>query len=125
MQNLLAVFTVYVFNRKHYFRQFLTRQNENCQFQLKFYTKTISNIQNSMVVFTFFCFRWETPLFGKFSPKNPNCQFLLKFGAMINWNIQNSMVVFTFLSLDGKQLFVGGWGGILSKSSNVSVLAEI
>ena len=77
MQNLLAVFTVYVFDRKHYFRQLLTRHSENCQFQLKFYTKAISNIQNSMVVFTFFALDGKHPFLGNLVQKIPIVSFCL------------------------------------------------
>ena len=38
---------------KHYFGEILKKQSQNCQFQLKFDTKTSSNKQNSMVVFNF------------------------------------------------------------------------
>ena len=74
----------------------IKKNPQNCQFKLKFGTKTNSNMQNSVVVFTFFSFRWEIPFLGKFSPKNQNCQFQLKFGTYTNSNMQNSMVLFTF-----------------------------
>ena len=59
----------------------LVKKNQNCQCNLKFGTKTNSNMQNLMVVIHFFCFRPETPFWGKFGPKNQNFHFKLKFGT--------------------------------------------
>ena len=38
---------------KHHFWQICTKKSQNYQIQLKFGTKTSSNMENSMVVFTF------------------------------------------------------------------------
>ena len=53
-----------VFDRKFPFWANLIKKNQNCQFDLKFGTKTNLNMQNSMVMFTFFVFDWNTP-FGQ------------------------------------------------------------
>ena len=44
----------FCFRPKHVFGQIFTKKSQNCQFQLKFPTKTVSNMQNSVMVFTFF-----------------------------------------------------------------------
>ena len=55
----------------------------NCQFKVKFGTKTDLNMQNQMVIFAFLCFLRELPILGKFVPNNQNYQFKLKFGNYI------------------------------------------
>ena len=45
-------------------------KNENCQFKLKFGTKTNSNMQNSMVVFTFSVLYWKHPFLMKEEKRN-------------------------------------------------------
>ena len=83
--------------RRCWFIRFLTgiagfgqtwSKNQNCQFKVKFITKTNSNMQNSIVCLSWnlaprliqvyriswcvhiFFFIWETPFSGKFGPKN-------------------------------------------------------
>ena len=56
MQNLMAVFTFFVFNQKCRFWANLVQKVKNYQFKLKFGTYTNSNMQNSKTVFTFFVF---------------------------------------------------------------------
>ena len=48
----------------------LLPKRENCQFKVKFGTKTDLNMLNPMVIFTFICFLQELPFLGKFGPKN-------------------------------------------------------
>ena len=49
------------------------QENRDCEFKLKFDTKTNLKMQNSMVIFTFFRFFVELPLLGKLGPKNQIC----------------------------------------------------
>ena len=44
-------------------------KRENCQFKVKFLTKTDLNMVNPMVIFTLICFLQELSVFGKFGPK--------------------------------------------------------
>ena len=56
-------------------------KNENCQFQLKFGTKSNSNMKNPMVMFTLSIFERKYPFYCKFVSKNQNCLLKLKFGT--------------------------------------------
>ena len=49
----MVVFTFAVLHWKYPFWGKFGPKNQNCQFKLKFGTKTNLNMQNSMVVFTF------------------------------------------------------------------------
>ena len=44
-------------------------KNQNCQFQLKFGTKTNSNMQSSVVVFTFCVLDWKHPFWANLVQK--------------------------------------------------------
>ena len=50
------VFTFSVLDQKNLFSANLVKKNQNCQFQLKFGTKTNLIMQNSMMMFTFSAF---------------------------------------------------------------------
>ena len=53
MQNSMALFTFSILDGKNPFWASLVQKIKNCQFKLKFGTKTDSNMQNSMALFTF------------------------------------------------------------------------
>ena len=111
---------------------------QNCQFKLKFGTKTNSNMQNwwcssfpfltgntlfkqiwsqkSMVVFIFSVLEWKHPLWANWIPKI-NCQFKLKFGTKTKSNKQNSMAMLTFSVFDWKHPF---WANLVQKFKIVS-----
>ena len=55
----MVVFTFSVLDQKYPFWTKLFQKNKNCQFNLKFGTKTNSNMQNSMVVFILFVLGWK------------------------------------------------------------------
>ena len=65
-------------------------KNQSCQFELKFGTKTNSNMQNSLVIFTFSFFSPRMPHLGKFGLKSQSCQFNLKLvsGLIQIWKPQ-------------------------------------
>ena len=69
-------------------------ENENCQFQLKFASLSISNTKNSMLIRTLSIFERKYPLYGKFVSKTQNCWLKLAFRIFANSNICNSMVIF-------------------------------
>ena len=48
---------------------------KNCQFKLKFDTKSNSDMKNSMVMSIFSIFDQKYPFFGKFVPKIQNYLF--------------------------------------------------
>ena len=128
MQNSVAVFTFSVLDLKNLFWANLVKKNQNCQFKLKFGTKTNLNMQNSMIMLTFPAFDhkypsranlvqkfkivqseidWiQLPFLGKFGPKNHKSQFKLKIGTYTNSNMKNSMVIFIFFCIFIKYLFV-------------------
>ena len=80
-------------------------KNQNCQFELKFGTYTILNMQNSMVAFIFPTFDRKYLFLGKFGTNNQNCQFDLKLGTYINSNMHNSAVMVTFSVFHQKYFF--------------------
>ena len=53
MQNLMVVFIFSDLDWKYSFGGKFGPENQNCQFKLKFGTKTNLNMQNSVVLFTF------------------------------------------------------------------------
>ena len=55
------------------------QKDQNCQFMLKFGTKTNLNMQNSVVVVIISVLYQKYSFSGKFDPKNQNCLFTLKF----------------------------------------------
>ena len=112
MQNLMMLFTFFLFNRKYPFLCKFGPKNQNYQFKLKFDTFTNSNMQNSMMLFTFFCFGTELIFLGKFGPKNQNCQFKVKLDTQTNSNMENSMMLFTFFIFDQKYPF---WANLIQK----------
>ena len=61
MQNSVAVFTFSVLDLKNLFWANLVKKNQNCQFKLKFGTKTNLNMQNSMIMLTFPAFDHKYP----------------------------------------------------------------
>ena len=74
------------------------QKNQNCQFKLKFGTKTNFNMWNSMMMLTLSVF--DQSFLGKFGPKIQNCLFKVKFDTKTNLNVQNSMVVCILSVLD-------------------------
>ena len=104
MPNSMTLFTFSVLEWKHpFWANWIPKIN--CQFKLKFGTKTKSKKQNSIV--NFFCFRLEAPFLGKFGPKIQNCQFNLKLGIQNNSNMQNSVMVFSFFCFRPETPFLG------------------
>ena len=59
MQNLMVVFIFPDLQWKYPFGANLFQKIKNCQFKLKFGTKTNLNMQNSVVLFTFSVFDWK------------------------------------------------------------------
>ena len=59
MQNLLVVFTFSDVDWKYPFLGKFGPENRNCQFKLKFGSKTNLNMQNLVVLFTFSVFDWK------------------------------------------------------------------
>ena len=68
MQNSMVVFTFSALIRKTFFGK-TSPKNQNCQFKLKFGSKTKSNIQNSMIIFTFSVFDHKYPSWGNLVQK--------------------------------------------------------
>ena len=66
-------------------------KNENCQFKLKFGTKTNLNKQNSMVVFTFSVLDWKHPLWTNSFQK-------IRI-ASLNWNFVRANIFIIFETL--------------------------
>ena len=85
MQNSMEVFTFSVL----LFLGKFCPENQNCQFKLKFGTKTNSNMQNSMMMFTFFVFNNKYPSWANLIQKFQNFLFKVKFDTKTNSNIQN------------------------------------
>ena len=75
-------------------------KNPNCQFKVKFCTKSNSNMQNLM----------EIPFFGKFGSKSQNCQFKLKFSTYTNTNLKNWTFMFVFSAFKWEYPFFGKLG---------------
>ena len=69
-------------------------KNENCQFQVKFGTKSDSDMKNSMMMFILYVSERKYHFCGKFVSKNQNCLLKQKLEAQTTSDIQNSMVVF-------------------------------
>ena len=65
MQNSLMMFTFSVFSQKYFFGKF-GQKRKNCQFKLKFGTKTNLNMHNSVVLFIFSVFDWKYPFMANF-----------------------------------------------------------
>ena len=119
MQNLVVLF--FCFRPETPFLGKFGPKNQNCQFKLKFGTKTNSNMQNSMALFTFSVLDRKYPFLDKFGPKNQNCQFKLKFGTKPNSNMHNSMALFIFCFGPGTPL-LGKFG---PKSKNCQLKMEV
>ena len=58
-----------VLDQKYSFWVNFVKENQDCQFKLKFGTKTNLNMENSIVMFIFAFFRPEINLLGKFVSK--------------------------------------------------------
>ena len=70
MQNSMAVFTFPILNWELSFLANLVQKIKNCQFKLKFGSKTKSDMLNLMMIFTFSVANWKRPFLGKFGPRN-------------------------------------------------------
>ena len=97
----MVVFIFSVFHWKYVFGQVWSKKS-NCQFELKFGTKTNLNMHNAIVVFNFSVLDQRNPFWTNQVQKNQNCQFKLKFGTRNNWNMRNSMMIFFFSVFDHK-----------------------
>ena len=62
MHKSMVMITFFSFSQEMHFLGKLGPKNQNCQFKLKFGTKTNSNMQNSIAMFTFSVFDWEKKL---------------------------------------------------------------
>ena len=78
-QWLMFSFSVFCFRLKIYFLDKFGPNHQNCQFYLKFATKSKLNIQNSMMMFSFSVFDWEHLLWA-------NLVQILKI-VSLNWNL--------------------------------------
>ena len=107
MENSI-VFILPVLDWKYSFWANLVQKIKNCQFMLKFCTKSNSDVQNLMVI-SIFCLRPEIPIFGKLAPENQTCQFKLKFDLL-------EYRKFTFSVFDQKYPF---WANFVQKSKIV------
>ena len=113
MQNLMLMFTFFCVRSEMSFLGKFGPKNQNCQFTLKFGTKTNFNMQNSMMVFNFAVLNWKYPfgenLVSKFKIVSLSWHLAPR---LINSNMQNSMVLFTVAVLDQKYPF---WANLLQK----------
>ena len=69
-QNSMAVFTFPILNWELSFLSNLVQKIKNCQFKLKFGSKTKSDMLNLMMIFTFSVANWKRPFLGKFGSRN-------------------------------------------------------
>ena len=68
MQNSMVVFIffIYLFRPEIPFFGKFESENQNCQFKLKFGTKTNLNMHNSVALFIFSVFDWKYPFMANF-----------------------------------------------------------
>ena len=72
--------SVFCFDQKYLFWGKFGPKNQNCQFKLKFDTKTNSNTQSSLMIFTF---GFQLEILAKFGAKIQHCKFNLNLVATI------------------------------------------
>ena len=97
----MVMFTFSFLDKRNPFWVNLVKKKENCQFKLKFGTKTNLKKWNSMMMSTFSAFDHKCLSWANLvkNSKMQNCLFKVKLDTKSNSNMQNSMAVY-FTCLD-------------------------
>ena len=96
---------------------------KNCQFKLKFGTKTDSNMKDSKVMIILSVFNRKHPFFGQVLCEKSNSLLKMKVSSKTNSNLWNSVVILCLFSFLYQKNIL--FGLILSKISKFAIFVEI